>query len=397
MSKFGNRIFVAAFLAGSVSLGACTTSTSDSKDITAAHAVFSMQPHKAPWTVTVPTSIGETPPRILILHDMEGLSRQDKVETIFRQFEDYEKGQRLLAADVNAVIEGLFLGGAASVDVTDGHGSGNPFPDILTPLLDPRAKQIFRKEFYDPYTQLALENQYDAVVHVGGHGATGSGGFAPHTMTLGMDVRLNGVSITETEFLGLSWGRVNKPVIFSSGDDVLAQHLSKTMPWIVSVITKTALSADRAKLRPAKETYADLTAGASRAVENIDRMRAIRIASPVTATLRTVAPASLSSLKNVPGITYSQPGITPNDNAVSFRAADWDEFVSGIFGLIAVARGGYLQSIIDQYGREGDRGAFDRFYEKRMRVWLAQESGTLTKAPPRFLPHERPDLSHGIN
>lgn len=37
-------------------------------------------------------------------------------------------------------------------------------------------------------------------------------------------------SITETELIALSWGRVGVPVIFASGDDRLAADLA-TMPW----------------------------------------------------------------------------------------------------------------------------------------------------------------------
>ena len=74
---------------------------------------------------------------------------------------------------------------------------------------------------------------------VGMHAKTGSGGFASHTFTLGIDLLINGQSITETELVALSWGRVGVPVIFASGDDRLAGDL-ETMPWIEYVTVKEA-------------------------------------------------------------------------------------------------------------------------------------------------------------
>jgi len=95
-----------------------------------------------------------TPPaapiRILVYHDMEGLAGQDDWRTfLFSHPEKYPEGQKMLAADLNAVIDGLFTGGATQVDVVDAHGSGNPDPDVRRDLLDPRAKQVFRDKPFD--------------------------------------------------------------------------------------------------------------------------------------------------------------------------------------------------------------------------------------------------------
>jgi hypothetical protein len=81
------------------------------------------------------------PVRVLLYHDMEGLAGQDDWRTfLFSHPEKYPDGQKLLAADLNAVIDGLFAGGATQVDVVDAHGSGNPDPDVRRELLDPRAR-----------------------------------------------------------------------------------------------------------------------------------------------------------------------------------------------------------------------------------------------------------------
>src|SRR6185503_21269594 len=89
--------------------------------------------------------------RILLLHDMEGLSGQDDWrEMSFGYPEQYAKGRQKLTDDVNATIEGLVAGGATKIDVVDGHGSGNSEPDLLLDKMDKRAQMVYRDRPFDP-------------------------------------------------------------------------------------------------------------------------------------------------------------------------------------------------------------------------------------------------------
>ncbi len=312
--------------------------------------------------------------RVLVLHDMEGLSGQDDPLTFEFGSERYEEGQELLVGDVNAVIDGLYAGGATEVHVVDGHGSGNPEPDILTEKLDPRASQVLRDEPFDTYFDLVERGAYDAVAVVGMHAKTGSEGFASHTYTLGIDIILNDESITETELVALSWGRVGVPVIFASGDDKLAGDL-RTMPWIEFVTVKEATSASTAIPRPLEEARADLRAGAQRAVENLADARVMRVTLPMKAAVRAVPPASLVHLEGFPGVHY-------RDNTVSFAVDDLWEAYDGIQAVIREARQGY-RSILTERMRESEE--FDSIiadYSARLFTrWLDVESGRW-EAPP---------------
>src|SRR6185436_5429113 len=180
----------------------------------------------------------QRPLKVLVLHDMEGLSGEDDWRQFMFGYPDlYAQGRQLLTDDVNAVIAGLVAGGATTIEVVDGHGSGNPEPDLLLDKLDRHAKMISRDKPFDPYVDLVAPGAYDAVVLVGMHAKAGSNGFASHSSTLGMELWMNGMSLSEPEINGYSWGRVNVPVIFVSGDDHLKNDL-KTMPWIEYVVTK---------------------------------------------------------------------------------------------------------------------------------------------------------------
>src|SRR5947207_15468503 len=113
--------------------------------------------------LTTPSSAQQQQLRVLVLHDMEGLSGEDDWREFVSSYPDlYAKGRQLLTDDVNAVIAGLVAGGATTIDVVDGHGSGNPDPDLLLDQLDRHAKMVERDHPFDPYVDLVAPNVYDA-------------------------------------------------------------------------------------------------------------------------------------------------------------------------------------------------------------------------------------------
>ena len=309
------------------------------------------------------------PIRVLVYHDMEGLAGQDDWRTfLFSHPEKYPEGQKMLAADLNAVIDGLFAGGATQVDVVDAHGSGNPEPDVRRDLLDPRAKQVFRDHPFDPYVDITEPNTYDAVVAVAMHAKTGSRGFASHTITLGMDMQINGRSITESEIVGYSWGRVGVPMIMVTGDDRLRKDL-EVMPWIEFVVTKKATSASTVELRPVDEVHAEMREKAARAVRDIGKAKIMTLATPMRVGLHAVPPASLASLKGIPGITY-------DNETVTFTAPDFRAAYDGVIALVGAARAGYPQVLQETVRKlpDGQKVMADYSDALFMR-WMDYESG----------------------
>jgi D-amino peptidase len=319
---------------------------------------------------------------------MEGLSGQSDPRTVSYANRDlYAEGRELLIGDVNAVIDGLFAGGATAVDVVDGHGSGNQEPDVLADRLDPRARQVTRDAPFRQYVDLVEPRAYDAVAVVGMHAKTGSRGFASHTYTLGIEFRMNGRAITETELVAFSFGRAGVPVIFASGDDRLAADL-ETLPWIEFVTVKTATSASTAEPRPLAEARADLTESAQRAVERLDEMRVVTIAEPVETALHAVPPASLAVLRDVPGIAYA-------DETVTFTAPDFAAAYDGLIALVTVARTGYA-SVLQETLSEHAAGSEirDRNRVRLFDRWMDYESGRWTQPAPEAAPRR---VHHGAN
>ncbi len=314
-------------------------------------------------------------PRILIYHDMEGLSGEDDWRMFnFSHTAEYTKGQELLTADINAVIEGLYQGGAGLVHVVDAHGSGNQDPDVLLDKLDSRAKMVERDAPFRQYVDIVEANTYDAIVCVGMHAKTGSGGFASHTFTLGMDIIMNERSITETELVGYSWGRVAVPIILVSGDDKLANDL-KTMPWIEYVTVKKATSASTVILRPVGEVHKEMIERAAKAVKSISKATVMKLSEPINAALRVVPPASLDMLRNFPGIELK-------DNKASFTAANFGKAYDGVIALISVARYGYNSVTTEVLKSEPNGKELQlKIADATLVRWLDVESGRWKPEP----------------
>lgn len=328
---------------------------------------------------------GRERPRVLVYHDMEGMSGEDDWRMFsFGHPEQYAKGRQLLVADVNAVIDGLFAGGASAVHVVDAHGSGNPEPDIPAGALDPRARQVFRDRPFRQYVDLVEPSAYDAVVAVAMHAKTGSRGFASHTYTLGIELLVNDRPITETELIGYSWGRVGVPVIFASGDDKLAADLS-TMPWIEFVTVKRATSASTVEVRPVEEARADLRAGARRAIEKFraGQTRVMTLQAPVRAAVRVVPPASLAVLRGVPGVTYTS-------DRVDFTAPDFGAAYDGMIALVGVATTAYPRILQELASRSAEGRTLAAAYRDSLFMrWLDFESGRWMPQPPTTPPAGR--------
>ena len=311
--------------------------------------------------------------KILVYYDMEGISGQNDIRSLDFGNEEYNQAREWLTNDVNAVIDGLFLGGADEVHVVDAHGSGNPDPDILVDKMDKRAQLISKDNPFDAYTALTEKGVYDGVAVVCMHSKTGGGGFAAHTYTLGMDWILNDMSINETEIITYSWGRADVPVIFASGDDKLQEQL-EWMDWLEYVRVKNAKGAGDAELIPFEEVHRKMRESAKRAVENIPKSKVAHFTLPIKAQLRAVHPARLDQLKDVPGIDYK-------DQTVTFMAENFMEAYDGIAAFINVATRGYVRllgNVIDTHDNAGK--IYTEYGEKLFAVWVEVESG-LWKPP----------------
>ncbi len=176
------------------------------------------------------------------------------------------------------------------------------------------------------------------------------------------------MTINESEIIAYSWGRVDVPLIFASGDNTLEEQLA-WMSWLEYVTVKKATSASDAELRPFKEVHSEMRAAAERAVKNLYNSKAVKLTLPIKAQLRAVHPATLGILNGVPGINYE-------DSTVTFEANEFQEAYDGIAALIGVATTGYTR-LLRQTVAAQDNGnkIMNEFIEKLFVRWGDVESG----------------------
>ena len=124
-----------------------------------------------------------------------------------------------------------------------------------------------------------------------------------------------------------------------------------------------------AELRPTEEARGALRAGATKALQNRDRWRALYLQSPITATVHATAPASLERLAGISGIAYK-------DNGVTFTVSDQDEALRGVRNLADLAATlGYYSVLLKMLAAEpGGIQVFDRFNEAVAKQWMETET-----------------------
>ncbi|MBV7255300.1 M55 family metallopeptidase [Pacificimonas sp. WHA3] len=333
-------------------------------------------PKSDPWIVEANRATGDGDIRILLLHDMEGLSGQTNPLTFRYGTKEYAQGQERLIADVNAVVAGLFDGGADVVDIADAHGSGNPQPDLLLDRLDPRARHIMLDHPFNPYTEFARPGAYDGVAVVGMHAKSGSGGFAAHTWSIGIRIHVGDRSLTEAELVALSFGDVGIPLIFASGDDRLARDIAH-LDWVEYVTTKHSNNAWSARALPLDGVERDLRQSAAEAVRNRLQAKVIKLDWPVDAKIEAVSPSDLSFLNVLQGVGYQ-------DGGISFDAENPDDFFDHTTKIIGLANIGLNRHAVQatQQLSPLEQAMVNQGFRVSDVLWLNAESGILRKAAP---------------
>ena len=204
--------------------------------------------------------------KIYIHTDMEGISGIDRAE-IVENSERY--GIERLMADVNAAVDGAFLGGATHVTVLDSHGGGGNF-DLS--LLDKRAEHDTKpnKKWWG-----IVDAGYYATFFIGAHAMAGTlNGFLDHTQnsTSIYNYIINGRKMGELAQWAMVCAHYDVPLIMMSGDTAAVAEAAQFFPGIETAAVKTGISRRRAKLIPVDTAEELIRQAAKRAVERADRI-----------------------------------------------------------------------------------------------------------------------------
>lgn len=232
--------------------------------------------------------------RVYISVDMEGLAGVALRAQISRYLggRQYQHGRRLVAMEVNAAVEGAFLGGATDVIVHDNHGSSMNVP---IEQIDPRA-DVYMGNL--PYPQHAvLEPDVNVYLCLGYHAAQGRmHAFRDHTVSSSRwsDVWLNGVPVGELGLSAACAGVYGIPVGLVVGDDKVCAEARDLLGSTVDLLpVKTGLGRHAARNLPVAEQHARIRRAAARAVRRADEYVPYVVAPPYELCLQYSSPEFL--------------------------------------------------------------------------------------------------------
>jgi len=259
-------------------------------------------------------------PQVLISADMEGVAGIVHASETNPEWYDYERGRRLMTAEVNAAIAGVFAAEpTAVVRVADAHGT---YRNVLPEELDRRVTLIRGKP--RAWGMLGgLTDDVDALLFIGYHGRAGSSpAVLAHTMTDALlDVRIGGRSMGEIGLNTLLAGTFGVPVVLLSGDDAAGAEFRELVPEATVVEVKRSLGQASAESLHPQEARERIQAATTTAIKGRNRVPALRSTGPIMVEVDLLGPYAVDLATLIPGVRRT----TASARTVTFPARDMAE------------------------------------------------------------------------
>ncbi len=230
-----------------------------------------------------PDSLAQTPKRVYISVDLEGISGVNGDDQTSAGQPEYGRARKLMAEDANAAIRGAFEGGATEVVVNDSHGGQR---NLLPEDLDPRAKLISHS-FKRHGMMEGLDDSFDAIIFVGYHAkADAPRGLFAHTGSgVVRDLQINGRSVGEGGMNAALAAWYGVPVVVVTGDDAAVAEVKESVPAIRAVAVKRAINVRAVELKPLAQARQEIQQAARDGVGNAKKQAPQR-QGPYRVTLR---------------------------------------------------------------------------------------------------------------
>jgi D-amino peptidase len=218
---------------------------------------------------------------IAVFADLEGSLGIWRMRQCHTGTAEWQYGRHCLTADVNAVIQGAFDGGAQKVTVKDTHDSGF---NCIVKNLDERARYI-GGHFIQP-TLFGRVTDYDLILYVAIHAASGTvDAFFPHThLGVFAKLKLNGKPACEMDIYGGYLGEFGVPIGFVSGEDAAVRQALDALPWAKSVVVdklRETYASGKKSAQYLVEARESLKNTAAEAVGSAADMKPLKIEGPL--------------------------------------------------------------------------------------------------------------------
>jgi D-amino peptidase len=207
--------------------------------------------------------------KIYVSVDLEGIGgivSTEQVGIVENAF--YSEARRLMAGEVNAIIEGINLGGGLAV-IGDSHGNMLNVPiellkgDFL--LCSGSDKELSMMG--------GMDETYDGVIFLGYHARFGTPrAIMDHTYspTTLRELKINGKAVGETEINAEVAGYFNVPVLMATGDDVTMGQIKESFPSIETVAVKKSIGRYSALCEPVDKVRVKIRDAAKKVTENME-------------------------------------------------------------------------------------------------------------------------------
>ena len=205
--------------------------------------------------------------RVLFALDLEGVNNVvgKPYEGLAKGSEEWEIARVQAVKEINAGATALFDAGVKKIAVWDNHGGGG---NIDVSALDERIEYI-NHDFTKPRMSFAKGN-FDCACFFGYHAMEGTlGGVLAHTMS-SKEVqfyKLNGKYIGEIDMDSLIAKENGLPTVFFAGGDIACKQALRSVPGMVTVITKTEKGRNKAEFMDDDELFAEIKSKIVQAME----------------------------------------------------------------------------------------------------------------------------------
>lgn len=274
----------------------------------------------------------KSPIKVFISVDMEGISGIVHSDQTTPGTPEYASGQKWMAQDVNAAVEGALEAGATEVVVNDSHGSmRNINPDDL----DPRAILISGSP--KPLSMMqGIDASFTACLFIGYHAKAGTeNAILDHTISGSVvrAVRVNGLELPELGLNAAIAGYDDVPVVFISGDTAVCRQAEEILgKEVVTIAVKEAYGRLAAKLVPMAEARRRIKAGVKDALGKVEGIKPFKLTAPYNFELayHVSAQADMGAML-LPQVKR------PDARTLAFTANDYLEGFRMLRALISLA------------------------------------------------------------
>lgn len=252
--------------------------------------------------------------KLYISVDMEGITGLVDSTFVDSSKSNYTRGQRIMTAEANHVIETAFWEGCKEVVVNDSHSKMN---NLIIEELHPETQLISGD--VKPFSMVqGLDSSFAGAAFLGYHSRAATKGVLSHAMIFGVcNMYINDTAVGELGFNAYVAGHYGVPVLLVAGDDRTAAEAEELIPGVTTAIVKKAISRTAALCLTPEKSGQLLREKAREALASRERVQPL---IPPQNPLLTIEFANYGQAE----WAHLMPGtsIDPNSPVVSFQAKD---------------------------------------------------------------------------